>query len=175
MTLTRMLPLFTTPARSNCFFFLLTTSKTASMLMLLPQVTYNLHRLSIWNLTFWVHYRLQLTGKNKTYQTLHSLAKTLILVLLWLSLVDGEIIVDALGFYRNRQLDMDQVNHHVHLVLNHLHHYDNKGSYNRCVNDIANIILAKLDLLTTAVVHQNLTLLKLLQSHRIPLLLHPWL
>ena len=51
--------------------------------------------------------------------------------------LDGGIIdpnLDALGFYRNGQLDMDQVNHHVHLALDHLHHYDNKGNRNRCVN-----------------------------------------
>ena len=55
--------------------------------------------------------------------------------------LDGGIIdpdLDALGFYRNGQLDMDQVNHHVCLALNHLHCYDNKGNRNRCVNTSTN-------------------------------------
>jgi len=54
--------------------------------------------------------------------------------------VDGSIIdpdLDALGFYRNGQLDMDQVNHHVHLALDCLCHYDNKGNRNRHINDSA--------------------------------------
>ena len=53
--------------------------------------------------------------------------------------VDGGIIdpdLDALGFYRNGQLDMDQVNHHVRLALDRLRRYDNKGSRNRRVNNI---------------------------------------
>jgi len=54
--------------------------------------------------------------------------------------VDGGIIdpdLDALGFYRNGQLDMDQVNHHVRLALDCLHCYDNKGNCNRHINDSA--------------------------------------
>ncbi|EDR10560.1 uncharacterized protein LACBIDRAFT_325299 [Laccaria bicolor S238N-H82] len=50
--------------------------------------------------------------------------------------VDGRIIdpdLDALGFYKNGHLDMDQVNHHVCLTLDRLHCYDNKGpSHNNC-------------------------------------------
>ncbi|KIK04946.1 hypothetical protein K443DRAFT_32169, partial [Laccaria amethystina LaAM-08-1] len=45
--------------------------------------------------------------------------------------VDRGIIdpdLDALGFYKGRQLDMDQVNHHVRLALERLRRYDNKGS-----------------------------------------------
>ncbi|EDR10675.1 uncharacterized protein LACBIDRAFT_325497 [Laccaria bicolor S238N-H82] len=52
--------------------------------------------------------------------------------------VDGGIIdpdLDTLGFYKNGQLDMDQVNHHVHLALDHLRRYDNKGNQNRHVYD----------------------------------------
>ncbi|EDR04927.1 uncharacterized protein LACBIDRAFT_330128 [Laccaria bicolor S238N-H82] len=45
--------------------------------------------------------------------------------------VDSGIIdpnLDALGFYRNGQLNMDQVNHHVRLALDRLCRYGDKGS-----------------------------------------------
>jgi hypothetical protein len=40
----------------------------------------------------------------------------------------------TVGFYRNGQLDMDQVNHHVRLALDRLRRYDNKGNRDRRVN-----------------------------------------
>jgi len=83
-TLSRTLSLSTTPVRSNSFFFLITICAMRLMSTPLLWVTWNLHVLSIWNLTFWGDCPLQWMERSGTYEPFHSHTETLISVPLWL-------------------------------------------------------------------------------------------